>query len=118
MVVDDAKEGEHKHDLDVPSHHGAERRIARGGPKGGALGEIHDPPVPGLVEEINAEDGDTGKNRIPVPGLFRQLDLFGVDVDNDRQDRDGVPLYRGKVPESVECLQGCFGHIDLLFYIQ
>ncbi len=115
VVVDDAEEGEHEHDLDVPSHHGAERGIARGGPEGGALGKMHDPAVPGLVEEVHAEDGGPGKNRIPVPGLFRQLDLFDVDVKDDRQERDGVPLDQGEVPEPVQCLQGRLSHKNLLY---
>ena len=105
VIEDDAQEGEHEHDLDVPSHHGAQRRVAGRGPERAALGEVQHPPVPALVEEIHPEDGGTREDRIPVPRLLGQFDLLGIDVEHDGHNRDDVPLDHGQIPESVKCLQ-------------
>ena len=102
MVEDDPGDGEHEHDLDVPSDHGAQGRVAGGGPEGRVVREMEHPAVPGLVEEIHAEKGQTGEDGIPVPRLPRLLHLRRVDVEDDGQQRDHVPLEHRQVPQPVQ----------------
>src|SRR3990172_7538264 len=88
----DAGKGEHEHDLDVPSHHGAQGGVSRRRPEGGALRQMKDPAVPGLIYEIHSEKGEAGENSLPVARPPGPLDLDRVDIQNDRQKRYYITL--------------------------
>lgn len=73
MVINDTHDAEHEHDFDIPAHHGSQGGVAGGCPEGGTAGQNHHPAVPGFVEKIHAENGQTCKYGLPVSGGFRVL---------------------------------------------
>jgi len=54
---------------------------------------MHDPPVPGFIKKIDAEEGKACKYRIPVPGGTGQLDLFCVNIENNQKQRYDIPFH-------------------------
>ena len=107
MVIDEARDGEHEHDFDVPPYQGTERRFPGYGPAGGPLGEMKNPAVPGFVDKVHAEDGESRIDGIPVARGSCCLDFSGVDVEDNGQKRDGVPLQCGEVSQVGEGELGC-----------
>ena len=67
---------------------------------------MEDPAVPGLVEEVAAQEDQHCKDGIPVPGRARLLDLLCEDIGHHEEQGHDVPLEHGKVPESDQCLSG------------
>jgi hypothetical protein len=70
---------------------------------------VQDQGVPGLIEQVHPIEGEPCENDAPVS----PLNLDGVDVHHNGEERDHVPLEEVCIPQDLEGLLGSFGHPSL-----
>ena len=97
LRVDDPREREHERDLHVEPDEELVRGRPGGGPERRAVGDLEDQRVDDLVEPVREPHREAGGDDVQPAAL----DLVGVGVDDERQERDGVPLELRRIADEA-----------------
>ncbi len=109
VAKDDARDGEHEKDFKIPPDEDDKCGISRGRPERGIIREVEHVGIPHLVDEVLTQQGEAGKNGAVIAILFRFSHLHAINVEDDGEEGDDIPLGMGKRAKAGERLQALRG---------